>query len=177
MPVHRLFFALLPPPVTRGRIGALRDTLGEGHDPVPNERLHLALGLSEDFGAYPSLLAERMRAIGDAVLCDPFDLKLDRMTGSNRAVSLRPVHRCDGLIALQSALARGLRIYRIARADWEFSPYVKLAYRAGVPITRAIQPIEWRVEEFALVHSLIGQGRHAVLARWPIELRQGLLFG
>lgn len=176
MPVHRLFFALLPPPVTRGRIGALRDTLGDGHDPVPNDRLHLALGLSEDFGAYPSLLAERMRAIGDGVLCDPFDLRFDRMTGSAHAVALRPAHRNIGLEALQVMLARGLRAHRIARADWEFSPHMTLAYRKCGPLSRAIQPIEWRVEEFALVHSLIGQGRHAVLARWPIELRQGLLF-
>lgn len=177
MPVHRLFFALLPPPGARGRIGALRDTLGPGHDPVPNERLHLTLGPSEDFGAYPSLLAERMRAIGDGVLCDPFMLKLDRMTGSAHAVALRPGHRNAGLEGLHQMLLRGLFAHRIARADWEFSPHLTLAYRKCGPASRAIQPVEWLVEEFALVHSLIGQGRHAVLARWPIEVRQRRLFG
>jgi 2'-5' RNA ligase len=34
---------------------------------------------------------------------------------------------------------------------------------------RAIEPITWTVNEFVLVRSLVGQGRHEVLARWPLH--------
>jgi len=32
----------------------------------------------------------------------------------------------------------------------------------------AIAPIAWRAEEFVLVDSAVGRGRHDVIARWPL---------
>jgi hypothetical protein len=34
-----------------------------------------------------------------------------------------------------------------------------------------VETVGWSVREFVLVHSLLGQTRHVLLARWPLQER------
>jgi 2'-5' RNA ligase len=43
-----------------------------------------------------------------------------------------------------------------------------LLYDRRAVAERPVEPIRWRVRGLVLLRSLVGQGRHQVLARWPI---------
>lgn len=170
--LHRLFFAILPPAIERARIGLTRDLLDAPIDPVANARLHLTLAITGDYPAFPDAVAERMLAIGGQVAADPFELVLERLSGSSRSVALRPAARCHGLGEVQRQLARDMAYWSLGREGWSFSPHVTLGYRQGDPFLMPITPIAWEVTEFALIHSRVGATEHIALGRWPLEAAQ-----
>ncbi|CAM5466089.1 hypothetical protein [Rhodanobacter lindaniclasticus] len=50
-----------------------------------------------------------------------------------------------------------------------FEPHVTLAYDARKVAIGPVAPVVWRVEEFVLIHSLLGQTRRLRLGRWGAE--------
>jgi 2'-5' RNA ligase len=54
-------------------------------------------------------------------------------------------------------------------APSRFMPHVTLLYDRQTVDAQGITPVSWRVTEFVLVHSLLGQSRHIVLGRWPLR--------
>lgn len=110
-----------------------------------------------------------MRA-GEAVAAAPFDLTLDRLSGGQRTVALRPAHSAPPLRALHAAIARAMSEQGVAmRPGWQFNPHLTLVYRDGENVARPTDAFGWPVREFVLIESLVGLTRHDVLGRWPLQ--------
>jgi 2'-5' RNA ligase len=175
--LHRYFFALLPDEVTARRIHAFAEGEFGEKGLVRTDRLHVTLGITEDFSAHFPALIEALRRAGDAVAEAPFDLVLDRLSGGRRTAALRPAHGIPPLRALQAKIAAGMAAEGAPmRPDWQFSPHLTLVYRDGEPVTRAVERFGWPVREFVLIESLVGRTRHEILARWPLSDAQPSLF-
>ncbi|NMW25680.1 RNA 2',3'-cyclic phosphodiesterase, partial [Rhodanobacter denitrificans] len=51
-----------------------------------------------------------------------------------------------------------------------FTPHVTVAYsHAALLDVMPIEPVAWRVERVALVHSVVGQQDYRVLAEWSLQ--------
>lgn len=173
---HRLFFALKPSQIEANLTGLIRDAATSELDPVINGRLHLTLGITADYAAYPQDVAQRMTTIGEHLAGDPFPLSLDRLSGSERSIALRPNKRPPALSAIQKQIDDQLRYWNLMRTGWSFSPHVTLGYRTGLSFLRPITPFAWEVQDVVLIHSVVGATRHIELARWPLVRRQLDLF-
>ena len=174
--LHRFFFAVRPPPLERERIGAIRDGLEALHrHKIANHRLHLTLGVSEDYASYPGAVVAQMRSIGDRVRTSPAGVVLDQIAYSPASIALRPRRRPQSLHDL--AVALGMRLDRdgLRRRSWRFSPHVTLGYCSGSARLCPITPVGWTADEYVLIHSWVGETRHEVLARWPLDPMQGEL--
>lgn len=175
-PCHRLFFALQPPAPEARRMGLIRDQLGEPKASVSNERLHVTLGITDDYAVLPHDLVHRARQIGDSIAGDPFALCLDRLSAGARSVALRPSRRPPALTALQKRIDDLMLYWGMRRGDWRFSPHVTLAYREGPVLLEPVTPVAWEAREIVLIHSLVGATRHIELGRWPLVRHQLELF-
>lgn len=74
-------------------------------------------------------------------------------------------------------------VYGLLRVGWPgelirsaFYPHITVDYQHEPIGIRRIEPLVWDVTEVLLVDSLYGQGRHDLLARWPLQNRQPSLF-
>ena len=85
-PLHRLFFAIRPPESARPYFLEEQRRFGPGRA-VREEYLHLTTALSNDYQVFPSVLATRMLAIGDAVIADQFRIVLDQVVASRHSAS------------------------------------------------------------------------------------------
>lgn len=64
-------------------------------------------------------------------------------------------------------------------SEWirhSYYPHITVDYRHEPVGVRRIEPLTWDVTEVRLVDSHYGEGRHEVLARWPLQDRQPSLF-
>lgn len=176
---HRLFFALLPDEGVLEAIQHAADGLKRSHKPrgkwTPAERLHLTLVFLGDFPALAAAgVVEHALAAGDDVAMPGFELTLDSassFSGRRPPWVLRCEQSREHLLPFWRALAVGLDnagFHKPPEAD--YAPHVTLlrdADKALEPV--AIEPIHWRVDEFALMHSRMGQEREYVaLRRWPL---------
>ncbi len=173
MATNRFLFALLPPPLPRNLIGVQRDQLGIAESVVENERLHITLGITEDYEQQPYAEVQRLIEIGAQVSAAPVPVTLDRVSASNETIALRPSRKIDALAELVHRLQQGLARAGLLRRSWNYHPHMTLLYRKGTPFTRTITPIGWEAIDFVLIHSLIGAHRHVELGRWPLVDRQG----
>lgn len=168
---HRLFFALRIAPV-RGLVGGVRDGLGPAPSIVPDSRLHITLGITNDYPDLPPAVVDRLLAIAGTIAAAPVPVRLDQLSGDGKTIALRPSRRIKPLTTLTAALHRRMAAAELLRAAWRRRPHVTLLYRTGAPFTRAIDPICWTATEFVLIHSIIGAHRHVELGRWPLVERQ-----
>jgi RNA 2',3'-cyclic 3'-phosphodiesterase len=178
-PRHRLFFAARPPVQLARQIEQLAHGLAVGR-PLTHDRLHVTLGISIDYLDFPEPLAAIMTDAAEATAATGFTMTLDRIGASNRSIALRPSRANRAANALVDALAHGVAARRgVLRPDWQFSPHMTLLYHHGRPFTQLCPPIAWEVEEFVLIHSVVGLTQHHVLGRWALgsvaEPRQGVL--
>ncbi len=177
---HRYFFALLPDVDVAGRIHDFARVAlgGDGSGDrglTRRERLHVTLALTPDRAAHdPVLVAALLRAGAGAVAeaapdLAPFDLAMDRLSGSGRATMLRPSHVPPALVALQSAIARAMAAQDAPmRPDWRFAPHVTLAYGDHEAVDRPVDGLCWAARDFVLLESLVGLGRYECLGRWTL---------
>lgn len=169
---ERLFFALLPPQQSALRTSAAsEERLGVGWQIQRAARLHVTLGITDDFDRTPSRLLERLLLAGDAVDVEPFILTLDRLTIGERSASLRPASGNRALRRLARAIADAMRAAGVPMRDgWQFRPHMTLAYRtAGRAGQHAVSPLTWEAADFVLIRSLVGRTRHILLRRWPLR--------
>lgn len=180
----RLFFALYPDAQTARGIGQLARQEIAAHGlrgpALLDDRFHITLHhLGDHAGLPPSLLRDAHHAAGQ-VSATAFDLRLDHAASfagrSSRPGRKHPfvlLGQDEGvaeLLAFQQVLGQALRQTPAGRwVDASFTPHVTLAYDTAVVADHAVPPVGWTVREFVLVHSLIGQTRHIVLARWPLH--------
>lgn len=174
----RLFLAVFPDGETAVQLSELAAVQCARHGlrgkPLAAARFHVTLfhlgdwaGLREDVVNAATRAAARMRAA-------PFEVTFDRVASfDGRRDKLPFVLRADGgnaaLRAFHADLGarlgeEGLRL----PATTGFEPHVTLAYDARKVAAESVAPVVWRVEEFVLIHSLLGKTRHLRLGSWVL---------
>lgn len=165
---HRLFFTFLPPHGPRGIIAQLGERLHPAGQHVRHDRLHLTLSITIDFTEYPHDVAGAMTAVGAEIAAAPQPILLDQLSGSNKAIVLRPSRMPRHLKRFEKRIEEAALARRVPLRRREFAPHVTMLYRAGRPFTRLTDPIGWTADELVLIHSEVGATRHYVVGRWPL---------
>ena len=186
---HDFYLMLHLPDVVAQTIGGLQRQLNAPYrgpsKPMDLDRLHITLVPLGSYEQYipPEVLrlARKAGALMDEV---PFRVCFDTLQSrgpqhelgtvelAGHGQGIRPLYR------LRRQLVDALR-----RTGWpaegirqSYYPHITVDYRHEAVGVRRIKPLTWDVTEFELVDSHYGQGRHEVLARWPLQDRQPSLF-
>ncbi len=77
------------------------------------------------------------------------------------SAALTMLHRAVGEALTRAGLGRWVRPH--------FTPHITLLYDRRLVDEHPIESLGWTVTDFVFVHSLIGQGVHNHLARWPLQ--------
>jgi 2'-5' RNA ligase len=172
---HRLFFALFPTGPVRDRLAAVAESLAAGLPPGEKwfaaERYHATLHFLGDYPMLRHDLVASAQAAAARVSAAPFTWTLDNVgsfRGNPPPCVVRGSATSDALELFWRDLRRELVLEGHARQVGNtFTPHVTLArLRSGMLEDTPIVPIEWRVDGFALVHSIFGQRDYRVLGRW-----------
>jgi 2'-5' RNA ligase len=179
MASQNLFLALWPDDALRERIARAAAKLRETHAPrgrwTDARRYHLTLIFLGRIPVSAVPLVDAALAAGDAARAAPFEFALDTAASfPNRGIPwwLGCRAPAPGLRALRASLLDGMRAAGApVREDTAHVAHVTIlrdADRALAPIP--IDPIPWRVRDFALIASTLGgAARYDVLRRWPLD--------
>jgi 2'-5' RNA ligase len=178
-PRDNLFFGLLSQANSAVEInktaGGLRHLLGLNGRLIERERLHVSLHMVGRYDGLPNSILERAFEAGAMVSTSSFPLVFDRVMSfdthrDKRPVVLRPGYDLARLSALHDVLGKAMIRARIGRyVVSRFAPHMTLLYDSRLVRERPIEPIRMHVQDFVLVHSLVGQSRYIELARWPLR--------
>lgn len=174
----RLLFLIYPDTVARWPISRLarrcRDDLNLHGRPLETDIFHATLVHLGDFPGLPRDIVARAIQAAATVQMPPFEVSFDRVMSFSHRPGKRPLVLHSGkdvvpLMTFQQALLDtlvGVKLVRPGAA--KFKPHVTLLYDRKEVGDRVVDTVGWTVREFVLVHSLVGQTRHVVLARWPL---------
>jgi 2'-5' RNA ligase len=178
----RLFFALFPDAATAARIGLLAQDLRVEHrlrgNALEVSRFHVTLHHLGDHAGLPTDLVVAARTAAERVSAQPFEVVFDHavsFAGRSRKPGKKPfvLRGGEGLAAVvdfQRRLGEAMKATVAGRyAEARFTPHLTLLYDDREVAQRPVDPVGWTVNEFVLVHSLIGQTKHIVLGRWPLQ--------
>ncbi len=173
----RVFFALWPAAPVAKRLHALG---GEAHALCEGRRmrrdtLHMTLAFIGDVA--PERLAALL-AVGDRVGAAAFTLALDRLAGwrHNRIVWAGAHETPAPLAALVGRLNGELAAAGFPVEQRSFAPHVTLLRNARATLPeRTVDPIEWRVDGFALMESQRREdGAHYTpMGQWTVSDGKG----
>jgi 2'-5' RNA ligase len=175
--LHRLFFAVLLDHPVGERANRLAGTLADAHRlrgrPLPAHRLHVSLcKVGASPGAPPADVVGLACRVGERVAMSPFEVAFDRVQSWRRSngpvVLVGDDDKLIGLRRLGDALAEAQGM----RPNRHVEPHVSLLWTTDELAERAVEPLSWTVRDFALIHSIHGQGRHQVLGRWALHERR-----
>lgn len=177
-PTARVFFALWPKADERRQLAAWQAPLKRlcGGRAMRGETLHntlLFIGDVDIYGLEVLQLAAR-EASGKG-----FELYFDeaRYWGHNHIAYAAPSHVPQKLVQLVEALRQCLIKHRFSFDQRDYQPHVTLlrnAHWSDAPLP-AMQPVCWRIRDFALVQSAPSGGvrDYRVLARFPLGAGDG----
>jgi 2'-5' RNA ligase len=140
----------------------------------PLDLLHMTLLPLGDRRDYSDAALAGLIASLDRLQLFAFRLVFDWVHESAKTVALRGSEPIEGALAFQGALRATLARDGIVIRGYDFGPHITLAYRRDGLGNGAILPISWRVEDFCLVESVYGEGRHIEHARFPLLLQESL---
>lgn len=174
--VHRLFFALMPDEATRDAFSRIADALrrespGFRARWVAPSRYHATLHFLGDHPMLREDIARAARQAGDALRAHAFDWTLDNLS-TFRGREPPCVLRSDEVPRPLSELWQALREHLIragqgGQVSRTFTPHVTLGYsRSDMLPPRPVGPVTWRVEQLALIHSIVGQADYTTLQSW-----------
>lgn len=173
---HNLFFALSPDAATRKAIAAAAEALRGEHGDIGRwlspPRYHLTLQFLDAHATLPGDLVRRAVDAAARVQVAPFSFALD-VVGSFGARHMPVWIGCSalprGLGDLHHALEGALRYHGIApEPHARFVPHVTILRDATRALHRPLAvPIEWPVDEFALIDSE-PPSPYRVVGRWPL---------
>jgi 2'-5' RNA ligase len=179
--VHRLFFALLPDAATRARLAQAAQLLHARHPGlrarwVNPARYHATLHFLGDYALPRQDVIDAAVAAAGKLRMVPFGWVLHEAAsfqGRQPPCVLRSSSVPEPLQRLWQDLRHALVLAgqgrHVARS---FTPHVTLAYGHGTRLdVTPIEPVAWRVERLALVHSVVGQPDYQVLAEWSLQDR------
>jgi RNA 2',3'-cyclic 3'-phosphodiesterase len=179
VPTDRLFFAVFPDPVAAVDIIHLAQTLRHQYalhgKPVSKERLHVTLYFLGDYTGLPQTLVADAKSAAERVEAAEFDVSFDKVSSFNGRSRKHPLILSGGealrpLHAFWRQLGESLVLTGLGRLlGPKFTPHVTLLYDDKDLKSQPVEPVSWKVREFALVHSLLGRTEHRVLGRWPLR--------
>ncbi|MBM3533030.1 MAG: 2'-5' RNA ligase [Alphaproteobacteria bacterium] len=138
--------------------------------PRPRSLLHVSLCSLGEYNGLPQSLVERAMAAAASVAMPPFEVAFDRVMSFKTYLVLTGEEGVGGVRRLEQALGKALEAGRVREPNRHFMPHITLIYdRTVVPPQRLRRAVRWRVEEFVLIHSLVGQTRHIVLKTFPLS--------
>lgn len=169
---RRLFFALWPGNAVREALAhaTRKAARASGGKPVAVENLHSTLAF---LGAVPEARLA-LAASAAAQLKEPaFQLVLDRLEHWPKQAVLCATcaHAPPAAGELAAELWKLLAHQGFARDSKPYRPHVTLARKVQRPHALGdMHPVEWLVDEFALVESvtLPAGAQYSVLQRWPL---------
>lgn len=181
-PTHRWYFTLLPPPVIAQDMEyfALRMSRRYGaRRPVRAGRIHTSL---HGIGEGDEISAEDLDAaleVGEAIRRPAFDVTFDRLMtldggGKGRKGRQFPtVLSCSTgqreIQALHENLRREMLRRGLEGGPSSILPHVTLWYDTGsVPEQPLSRPFRWRVRQFFLVRTTLGEARPECLGEWRL---------
>jgi 2'-5' RNA ligase len=183
LPTDGLFFALFPDTRSAARIEQIAQHVCSqqrgSHAPAPLglDRYHVTLHhLGNYAGGLPQKVVARAMRAASTVSTGSFAVAFDRAEDFHgRPLVLRAHEDGLALIAFRFALGKALESAGFAgRTRAPFTPHVTLTYRNPRDARRRFvehldEPVSWPVQDFVLVHSLLGRSRYVALARWPLR--------
>jgi 2'-5' RNA ligase len=173
---HRIFFALQLDAAAAARAQDLAVRLGRASRAsglTPLERLHVSLNFVGVCSALSRDLVDRACATAGGVAAPSFVVALNRASvwkgGGQCPLVLWGDEGAFGVERLHSAIHTGMVGIGLARgAERPFWPHLTIGWGAEPPLDVAVDPVSWRVGSFVLLDSIVGEGRHEVLGRWPL---------
>ncbi len=169
----RLFFALWPDDEVRKQIARQRDLIVRAHGGVATrtDRFHMTLVFLD---GVPEKLLPAFTACGDGVEMPPFSLRIDARGQFHRDLSwLGCTDSPNPLVQLQRTLQTRVEQAVSVEFDRAFNPHITVARKSlYLPPPGPIAPtIEWNVDKFVLIHSILdpGKTRYDVLKTWPLD--------
>lgn len=176
--LHYIFFAIRPDAEAAERICRLAAEFRRRHSltgrPVAPEHLHISLNFVAKLAEPDRQVIDRAKAAVAGVAMPPFVVALDRVETWGRGDGPKAVvlRADDGVIGanllhdkIHAALARA---GSADRAEPPIAPHLTLLRDKAEAPMEFIDPVKWRVEEFVLLDSVRGEGRHELLGRWPL---------
>jgi 2'-5' RNA ligase len=174
---HRLFFALFPGDDVRRQLVRVAETCrtnrafhGTGIRP---DRYHATLHfLGDEPMLRPDLVASAVSA-ASKVTTSPFEWTMDYVAsfhGSRPPCVARGTETPAPMQELWESLRRELLLKGFRAVQDSMTPHVTLGYgRVLMPNVMRIEPIRWRIDSFALVHSSVGQRAYDILGHWKFS--------
>lgn len=165
MAYERPLYCMVKPPRAVARL--IGDELGSSR---ASDLLHITLLSLGDRRDYSDLdLAELIECLRRTQFF-AFRVVFDQVHESDRTVALRPSEQIEGALAFQRALRAELMREGIGLPVYNFRPHITLSYGRDGLGSAPIDPISWLVEDFRLIESVHGEGRHSEHARFPLLL-------
>ncbi len=166
----RVFFALWPNRLIQQQLHIIAKQLQpqcKGRV-MRTETLHMTL---QFIGNIPRNLLPKIIAAADQVAAQPFIMQLEKTAywKHNRIAYATLASNAPLLEDLVSSLKTALSEDRVSYADQKFSPHVTLLRNAvNQPQIQDFPPIEWQVDCFVLVESVLtDQGtQYKILREW-----------
>ena len=169
-----LYFALLPTADAATRIGRTGEQLRREHSlagRLRTDNFHISVaGVGAVASVPPSQLQAVLRAASGVEL-PAFPVILDRaltFAGSLPLV-LQASQGVDAVPALGRALQLAVAKVLKLRLELSSAPHLTVLYSNKALAARAIEPVQWRATEFALVRNHPGESRLEVLGRFPLR--------
>ncbi|MEI9929262.1 MAG: 2'-5' RNA ligase family protein [Rhizomicrobium sp.] len=174
---ERIFFACLPGKETAARIYAQAETFKQEHGftgtLILPEHLHVTLFHLGDWAALPEEIVKLAKDAAGQVKATPFNVAFPRAESFRNSTGVFPfvlTGNAKEWQALHTSLAATLTKAGLGGATrGEFKPHVTLVYDKVRVKPLKITPFSWTVQEFVLVHSVLGKTTHNHLGRWPLS--------
>lgn len=172
---HEIFFALQPTVAASLRIMDLAEEIVERRrlraKLLAAERLHVSVfSIGGFIDPLPSLIIDEAKTIAGTVSMAPFEVVFDRVASfGGGALVLAGGAGATDIVRLQDAFSLALSKAGLrTRPRRPSTLHVTMAY-ADRTQEFSIAPISWTVSEFVLIDSLVGQSKHILLGRWPLQ--------
>ena len=174
---HRLFLALFPDAPASRHIAQVAHQLRAKHGlrgkVLPTDHFHVSLHHLGDFHRLPEhiIQAAGMAATKAAATVQPFEARFDRANSFVNKPTNRPCVLLDGGVnmALREFQFQLVKAFGAGRSHQAFTPHLTLFYDDHIVVEELVNPVSWKVTEFVLVHSVVGEGRYERLGHWPLQ--------
>lgn len=178
----KLFFAVVPNASAKAQIRRIADSLRSERSllgkPLPADDLHITIfNTGEGCGLSREWL-DMAHAIADRIILEGFKVRFDNVMSfrsQSRVSNQHPLilgasKGVEELNTLYSGFAEFFIQRHCTGIPKTITPHVTILYDNQMIAKRMIEPVEWYVEEFVLLHRRIDQHeRLAVLGRWPLH--------
>lgn len=136
--------------------------------------LHMTICPIGQFPMLPDERVETAQEIASRLVAKPFEMTLNRVRTYPNGTRKPPIVAFADSGVLSAERFRRALIADLRRSGFSFArrlpdPHMTLFYDHHIVAEEPIDPIRWVVRDFALVHSIYGEGRHELLGQWSLR--------